>query len=40
MNIGEAIKPVEKALNGLTERTDKSGKSIAGSQNIMPDIVR
>jgi len=35
LDVGEAIEPVEKALNGLTERTDKRGESVAGSQNIV-----
>lgn len=34
LNIGEAIKPVEKALHRLADRTDKSGKSITGKQDI------
>jgi len=35
LNVGETIEPVEKALNGLTKRTDKSGESVAGGQEII-----
>lgn len=34
LNVGEAIEPVEKALNRLTDGADKSGKRIAGNQDI------
>ena len=30
----QTIEPIEKALNGLTNRTDESGKSVARNQSI------
>ena len=34
LDIGPAIKPVEKALNGLADGTDEGGKRVAGNQGI------
>ena len=35
LDIGKAVKPVEKALNGLAKRTDKGRKGIARDQDIV-----
>ena len=34
LNIGQAVEPVEKTFNGLTQRTDKCRERVAGDQNI------
>ena len=31
LDIGQAVKPVEKALNRLTDGTDEGRKSVAGN---------
>ncbi len=28
LNIGQTVEPIKEALNGLTDRTDKGGKSV------------
>ena len=34
LDIGQAVEPVEKALNGLTSRTGEGRKCAAGNQGI------
>ena len=35
LDIGEAVKPAEKALNRLTERTDKRRNNVAGDEDVI-----
>lgn len=34
LNVSQAIEPVEKALNGLADRTDKCRECVSGDQNV------
>ena len=34
LDIGQAVEPVEKALNRLTDRTDEGRKCVTGKQDI------